>query len=128
MAAELPPLAGNGAVRELASLEDVGNIRGEATHRLRPLPASPPHAVQRSAGQFRTVRTSVKDPRHFGVDPDPRIHAFDKWIRVQIRIRMRIPLCLSLTFKMSTTTKSFKKFFSILLYEGTFTSFFKGKK
>jgi hypothetical protein len=57
MATELPPLAGNGAVGKLAALEDVGNIRGEAAHRLRPLPASPPHAVQRSAGQIRIVRT-----------------------------------------------------------------------
>ena len=24
-----------------------------------------------------TVETSVPDPRHFGVDPDPRIHASD---------------------------------------------------
>ncbi len=59
MAAELPPLAGNGAVRELAALEDVGNICGEAAHRLRTLPASPAHTVQRSAGQRRTFFLSL---------------------------------------------------------------------
>jgi hypothetical protein len=30
--------------------------------------------------------TSVADPRHFGVDPDPGIHASDKWIRIRMRI------------------------------------------
>ncbi len=39
------------------------------------------------------------DPWHFGVDPDPdpRIHAFNEWIR----IRIRILLFSSLTFKTS---------------------------
>ncbi len=27
---------------------------------------------------------SVPDPWHFGVDPDPRIHASDQWIRIRI--------------------------------------------
>jgi hypothetical protein len=34
------------------------------------------------------------------VDPDPRIHATDKWIR--LRIQIRILLFSSLTFKMPT--------------------------
>jgi hypothetical protein len=46
--------------------------------------------------------TSVADPWHFGVDPDPdldpRIHASDQWIRMRIRIL----LFSSLTFKMPT--------------------------
>ncbi len=37
------------------------------------------------------TRTSVADPWHFGVDPDPRIHASDKWIRIRIRIRILAP-------------------------------------
>ncbi len=32
------------------------------------------------------VFSSVPDPWHFGVDPDPRIHASDQWIRILIRI------------------------------------------
>ncbi len=43
---------------------------------------------------------SVADPWHFGVDPDPRIHASDLWIR--IRIRIRILQFSSLTFKTPT--------------------------
>ncbi len=39
---------------------------------------------------------SVADPRHFGVDPDPepdpRIHASDKWIRTRIWMRIWILL------------------------------------
>jgi hypothetical protein len=30
------------------------------------------------------VSSSVVDPWHFGVDPDPEIHASDKWIRIRI--------------------------------------------
>ncbi len=30
--------------------------------------------------------SSVPDPWHFGVDPDPRIYASDWWIRIRIRI------------------------------------------
>ncbi len=48
--------------------------------------------------------------RHFGLDPDP-----DPWIH--------------LTFKMPTKNEFFLlKFFCILLFEVTFTSFFKDKK
>jgi hypothetical protein len=36
--------------------------------------------------------SSVADPWHFGVDPDPdldpRIHASDQWIRIRMRIRI----------------------------------------
>ncbi len=86
----------------------------------------------------QNIFISVPDPWHFGVDPDPdpRIHASDlcpavpvnhfenpsygniKNSVLRIRIRMRILLFSSLTFK----------FFCILLFEGTWKSFFKGKK
>jgi hypothetical protein len=38
--------------------------------------------------------SSVADPRHVGVNPDPRIHASDQWIRIL--------LFSSMTFKMPT--------------------------
>jgi hypothetical protein len=41
---------------------------------------------------------------------------------------IRILLFSSLTFKMTTKNKFFKKNFCLLLFEGTFTSFFKDKK
>jgi hypothetical protein len=31
-----------------------------------------------------SLLNSVADPWHFGVDPDPRIHGSDKWIRIRI--------------------------------------------
>ncbi len=42
---------------------------------------------------FLNVCSSVADPWHFGVDPDPdpRIHASDQWIRIRIRIRILDP-------------------------------------
>ncbi len=40
--------------------------------------------------------SSVADPWHFSVDPDPRIHASDEWIRIWIL------LFSSLAFKMLT--------------------------
>jgi hypothetical protein len=46
----------------------------------------------RSATVASTV-TSVPDPCHSGVDPDPRIHASDYWIRIEILLPS------SLTFK-----------------------------
>ncbi len=55
----------------------------------------------------------------FGVDPDPRIHASDYRIRIQIRMRIRILLFSLLTFKKPTKTNCFKKFFCMLLFEGT---------
>ncbi len=48
-----------------------------------------------------TESSSVADPCHFGMDPDPRIHASDKWIRIL--------LFSSLTFKMTTTAFYFLK-------------------
>jgi hypothetical protein len=49
--------------------------------------------------------------------PDPRIHAADLWIRMRIRIL----LFSSVTFKTST------KNVLHITFEGTFTSFFKDK-
>ncbi len=39
-----------------------------------------------SIGHWSTMPSSVADPWHFGVDPDPdpRIHASDYWIRIRI--------------------------------------------
>ncbi len=56
-------------------------------------------------------KTSVADPRHFGVDPDPyldpRIHASDQWTRI------RILLFSSLTFpRCQQKTNIKKKFFA----------------
>ncbi len=53
---------------------------------------------------FYTDKSSIGDPWNFGTDPDPRIHASDKNKKYFIR-----------------------KFFWLLLYEGTFTLFFKDK-
>jgi hypothetical protein len=40
---------------------------------------------------FSVMLSSVADPWHFGVDPDPdlnpRIHASDSWIRIRIHIQ-----------------------------------------
>ncbi len=44
------------------------------------------------------ITASVVDPWHFGTDPDPRIRASGQWIR----IRLRILLFSSLTFKALT--------------------------
>ncbi len=75
----------------------------------------------RVSGKTNTVFISFVDPRHFGTDPDSRIRTTN-W-----RIRIRILLFLSVTFKKST--KFFPKFFLFfLLFEGTFTSFFTDKK
>ncbi len=69
------------------------------------------------------LRTSVPDPWHFGVDPDPRIHSSDKWMRI------RILLFSSLTFKTPTKTNLNKVLLlSKVLFECTFASFFKDKK
>ncbi len=55
-------------------------------------------------------------------DPDPPIQTSDKWIRI------RILLFSSVTFKTSTKNYFFPSIFCFLLFEGTFTSFFKDKK
>ncbi len=64
---------------------------------------------------------SVADPWHFGTDPDPRIRTSDK------RILIRILLFSSVTFRMAIK-KKIPNFFCLLLFEATFTSFFKDKK
>jgi hypothetical protein len=56
----------------------------------------------------------VLDLWHFGTDPDPRVRTTD--------LRIRILLFSSVSFKMLI------KVFFFLLFEGTFTSFFKDKK
>ncbi len=56
---------------------------------------------------IRILQTSVGVPRHFGADPDPRICTSDKWIWIQLRIR----LLSSVTLRMQE-----KKFFSIFFY------------
>jgi hypothetical protein len=64
-----------------------------------------------------------------------RIHDFLVWIR--IRIRGSIPLAngsgsgsfyFIIDLQDANKKQTNKKFFCILLFEGTFTSFFKGKK
>jgi hypothetical protein len=62
-----------------------------------------------------------------------RIHDNSVWIPIWIRGSMPLTIgsgsCfLSLTFKMPTKNKFLNKFFCLLLFEGTFTSFFKDKK
>ncbi len=78
-----------------------------------------------------TSASSVPDPWHFGLDPDPRIHASDWWIR----IRFLDPGSGSCYFRhwpsrCQKKTIYLSQFFllTVLLFEGTFTSFFKDKK
>ncbi len=66
-------------------------------------------------------RSSVADPWNFGMDPDPGIHAFDKWIRI------RLLLFSSLTFKTHQKT-TLKKVFLLITFEGTFLHHFSMKK
>jgi hypothetical protein len=69
-------------------------------------------------------QTHVQDlvSAHICRTPVLRIHDFLVWIRIRI-----LPF-LSLTFKTPTKNLFFKKFFCLLLFEGSFTSFFKVKK
>ncbi len=63
------------------------------------------------------------------IRPDPRIYASDQWIR--IRMRIRILLFSSLTFKMPAKNlfkKKISAYYFLKVRYGTFTSFFKGKK
>jgi hypothetical protein len=60
---------------------------------------------------------------NFGTDPGPRIRTTD--LRIRIWIWIQILLFSSATFKMPTKNNCFFKFFSFLLFEDTFTSFFK---
>ncbi len=63
----------------------------------------------RSHKKPQLFKTSVADPWHFGVDPDPyldpRIHASDQWIRI------RILLFSSLTFPRCQQKTNLKKSF-----------------
>jgi hypothetical protein len=74
-------------------------------------------------------------------EPVFRIHDILVWIRIRIRgsmpltngsgsgfgIRIRILLISSLTFKTPNKNLILRKLFCLLLFEGTFTSFFKDK-
>ncbi len=64
--------------------------------------------------------TSVPDPWHVGVDPDtdPRIHDSDKWIRMRIRMRIRLLLFSSLTLKRRGQQKKniFYKVFLLITF------------
>ncbi len=64
---------------------------------------------------------NVPDPWHFdfGSDADPQIRTFDK------RIRLWLLLFSSVTFE--TQKKNLKKVLCLLLFEDTFTPFFKDK-
>ncbi len=73
------------------------------------------------------VETSVADPWHFGVDPDPdpRIHASDSWIR----ILDPDPAIFVIDLQDASKKLFFQyNFFCLLLFEAKFTSFFKDKK
>ncbi len=61
--------------------------------------------------------SSVPDPWHFVVDPDPRIHASDWWIR------MRILLFSSFTFK-TPTKNNFKESFSAYYFSKVHLHYF----
>jgi hypothetical protein len=56
------------------------------------------------------------------MDPDPRIRT------TNLRIPLRILFFSSVTFKMASFIIDFPNFFCLLLFKGTFTLFFKGKK
>jgi hypothetical protein len=63
-------------------------------------------------------------------DPDPRIHASDLSIRIQIRIRILDPDPGIFVIDLQDANKkliSLNKIFCLLLFECTFTSFFKEK-
>ncbi len=56
------------------------------------------------------ILTSVPDPWHFGTDPDSQIRIFDQ----KIRIRIRILLFSSVTFKMPTKNNLFLQVFMLI--------------
>jgi hypothetical protein len=86
------------------NLDSVSGRRVEWDHCVQPdyTTSDPRHTILLSFSQCSGSMT------FFGVDP-------------------RILLFSSLTFKMPTKNKFKKKFFCLLLFEGTFTSFFKDK-
>ncbi len=76
------------------------------------------------------LSSSVADPWHFGVDPDPRIHASDWWIQIRIRIRILDPDPSIFVTDLPDASKKvifLHNFFCLWLFEATFTSFFKDK-
>ena len=36
--------------------------------------------------QCRNFKSSVSDPSHFDMDPDPGIHIWEKWIRIHLSV------------------------------------------
>ncbi len=73
-------------------------------------------------GDFFCVIVSVADPWHFGTDPDP-------WIRTPLTNRSRSGSCYFRQWPSRRELKNFYFFvFCFLLFEVTFTSFFKDKK
>jgi hypothetical protein len=56
-----------------------------------------------------------------GTDPKTRIRTTDLWIWI------RLLLFSSVTFKMQTKKNFFPNFICLLIFEGTFTSFFQDK-
>ncbi len=69
--------------------------------------------------RLKWVKCSVPDPWHVGTDPDLRIHTTD--------LKIRILLFSSVTFKIPTKNNFFWVFL-LVLFKGTFTSFFTVKK
>ncbi len=78
--------------------------------------------IQRFPDTERLRNNQCCGSLNFGVDPDPHIHDSDLWIRI------RILLFSSCQPRCQPKINLKKKFFCILLFEGTFTSFFKDKK
>jgi hypothetical protein len=72
--------------------------------------------------QYPKVLTAVADPRTFGTDPDG--------IRGSIPLTHRCGtgFCKFRQWPSRCQQKFFSKFFCLVLFEGTFTSFFKDKK
>jgi hypothetical protein len=73
------------------------------------------------------VLTSVAYPCHFGVDPDSdlRIHVLADGSRSRFGYG---PAIFIIDLQDANKKLEKRKFFCILLFEGTFTSFFKDKK
>ncbi len=70
------------------------------------------------------LATSVADPWHYDVNPDPRIHASDKWIRIWIL------LFSSLTFKTPKKTNflSFSAYYFLKVHLQHFSKIKSKKK
>ncbi len=75
-----------------------------------------------------TMFISVVNRWHFGMDPEPWIRVTDLRIRIRITDFRRILLFPSVADKMLTKNSVFfKGFFSLLIFEGEFTSVFIDK-